>query len=440
VADPGAIAPAGRGLTRIALAIVASAALGLPASAQSPRFEPNYDESRVAPYTLPDPLVMLDGTRVVGAAQWRARRAEILRLLETTVYGRTPATHPPIRFAETLRDEWALGGVAVRREIAVRLTDRPDGPTLHLLLYLPKRAPRPVPVFLGLNPNGNQAVHGDPRITLARGWMRQRPDNGVVGHRATERSRGVDARQWPLHLILSRGYGVATFYYGDVFPDHPDGLPFSIIPHLYRAGQTAPAPHDWNAIGAWAFGLSRALDYLERDRAVDARRVAVFGHSRLGKVALWAGAQDERFALVIAVNSGEGGAALARRNFGETLAYVSANYPHWFNARYRTYGDRVGDLPVDQHMVIALIAPRPVYVASAAQDLWSDPRGEFLSALAASPVYRLLGTDGLGVERMPGVEQPVMTTVGYHIRSGKSDVTRYDWERFLAFADRHLRR
>jgi hypothetical protein len=427
-------------MRKTALSIVASVVLCLPAAAQPPAFEPNYDESKIAPYTLPDPLVMLDGTKVTSAAQWRARRAEILRLFETTMYGRTPAKLPAIRFTEALRDDAALGGLAVRREITIRLTERAEGPSLHLLLYVPKNRSRPAPVFLGLNAQGNHSVDSDPGITLSQSWMRERRDNGVVRGRATEKARGVDARHWPLPLILSRGYAVATFYYGETFPDHPDGVHFSIIPHLYRPGQTAPAPDEWNAIGAWAFGLSRAMDFLERDPDVDARRVALFGHSRLGKTALWAGAQDERFALVISIQSGGGGAALSRRKFGSTVAYINTNYPHWFSANYKTFNERVNELPIDQHMLLALIAPRPVYVASAGKDLWSDPHGEFLSALAASPVYRLLGTDGLSAERMPAMDQPVMTTVGYHVRSGKNDVTRYDWEQFLAFADRHLPR
>ena len=429
--------PAGA-LAWVALAIALSAVVRLPAAAQRREPEPNHDESKVEPYTLPDPLVMLDGTKVATAAQWRIRRGEILRLFETAMYGRTPTTYPPVRVTETKRDAAALDGLAVRRELTVQLTEAADGPAIHLLLYIPKRRAGRVPVVLALNPNGNQGVATDPGITLSRAWLRQRPDNGAVHHRATEQSRGVDARHWPLPLILSRGYGVATFYYGDVFPDHRGGAQHSIVPHLSRSG-AGGKPEDWGAIGVWAFGLSRAMDVLERDPDVDARRVVLLGHSRLGKIALWAGAQDERFAVVIAINTGEGGAALARRNFGETAEYISANNPHWFNATYRSFSSRVADMPVDQHMLIALIAPRPVYVASAVQDRWSDPRGEFLSALGASPVYRLLGTDGLGATRMPAVERPVMTTIGYHIRPGKSDVTRYDWEQFLAFADRHLR-
>jgi hypothetical protein len=409
-------------------------ALGLCAFAQTPApFVPNYDESKIGTYTLPDPLTMNDGSKVTTAEQWRKRRAELLRLFAENVYGRTPTTKPKLQFEEIVRDANALNGLATRREITIHLTAKADGPKMSLMLYVPNKRTGRVPAFLAMNYNGNHAIHTDPKITISTAWMRENKANGIINNRATERSRGVEARRWPIEMIVQRGYAVATFYYGDVFPDHNDGLSASLIPHYTK-------DEDWNAISAWAWGLSRALDYLEKDTNIEAKRIAVMGHSRHGKAALWAGAQDERFALVISNDSGESGAALARRNFGETIARINTAFPHWFNAKYKTYNDRVHELPIDQHEILALIAPRPLYVASAVEDQWADPRGEFLSAQAASLVYKLLGKDGLNATAMPGLHQPILSTIGYHIRAGVHDITNYDWEQFLNFADRQMKR
>ncbi|NOT62255.1 MAG: acetylxylan esterase [Acidobacteria bacterium] len=409
----------------------------LTLQAQTPTFTPNYDEAKVGNYTLPDPLKMNDGTVVKTAQQWRKRRTELLELFAREVYGRTPTKKAAVSTQTTATEAKAVSGLATRREITLTILGKP----LHLLLYTPNQAKGRVPVFLGLNFNGNHAIESDPTLTLAKSWLANTKDGGVVNHRATGKVRGHELARWPLAMILKRGYAVVTLHANDSFPDHKDGLAESFAPLLYRAGQTAPAADDWNALSVWAWSLSQVVDYLERDRAIDAKRIAVIGHSRMGKATLWAAAQDERFALVISNESGEGGAALARRNWGENVWRINTAFPHWFNGNFKKYSDDPNTLPTDQHELLALIAPRPLYVASAVEDQWADPRGEFLSAQAASAVYRLLGREGVAADAaMPDLHKPIMTTVGYHIRGGKHDVTDYDWEQYLKFADQQWRR
>lgn len=379
---------------------VLSAAVLCAAGAGATAQEANEDESKVPPYTLPDPLVLSGGGKVSDARTWaEKRRPELLRLFESQVYGRTPAGGPRPRVEVTKTDPAALGGRATRKDVLLTFGDGAAARRTELRVYLPNAARRPVPVFLGLDFQRN------------------------------------DERKWPVEAIVERGYGVAGAFYQDLFPDRADGAANSVLT-LFPARQ---GPEAWNAIGVWAWTLGRMLDYLETDRAVDAKRVALIGHSRLGKAALWAGAQDPRFAIVISNESGCGGAALSKRIFGETVAAITGRFPHWFCANFSRYADREAELPLDQHELLALIAPRPLYVASAVEDKWADPKGEFLSALGADPVYRLLGTDGLPAKEMPAVDTPVHGTIAYHVRSGGHDLGDYDWRQYLAFADRHWR-
>ena len=399
----------------------------------------NYDESKVSSYTLPDPLVFNDGSRVKTATDWTLRRrAEVFRLFEEHVYGRSPKQRGALRYQVLSVDPNALGGRATRKQIQIELTSAQWGPRVDLLVYLPNHVQGPVPAFIGYNFYGNHTIHADPGIKLPDSWCRASKDFGVVNNRATEKGRGVRSSRWAVETLLARGYALATMYYGDVEPDHKDGWMSSLRAYHLAPGRTQPEPAAWGAIGAWSYGLSRAMDYLERDAGIDARRVALMGHSRLGKTSLWGGASDERFAIVISNDSGCGGAALSRRAFGETVKRINTSFPHWFNDNFNRYNENEGACPVDQHMLIALIAPRPVYVASAVEDKWADPNGEFLSAKHAEPVYALFDRKGLGTDRQPPVDHPVGDAIGYHVRTGKHDVTDYDWARYLDFADRHF--
>lgn len=405
---------------------------------ERPKVELSYDESKVPAYTLPDPLVMQDGRPVKTVAAWRKRRQEILGLFAEQVYGAHPGKPKHFEAVTTSVVRDALGGKATRKEVSIRLSPKADRPRMDLLLFIPNRVRGPVPAFLGLNFNGNHTIHPDPTIKMTDEWVRAgRP--GVEGNRSTEASRGTAASRWPIEEIVARGYALVTLYYGDLDPDFDDGFQNGVHPLFYKPGQTRPGPGEWGSLAAWSWGLMRALDYLQTEKAIDARKVAVVGHSRLGKAALWAAAQDERFALAISNNSGAGGAALARRRFGETIEHSNVHEPHRFCANYRRYIGKEDELPVDQHMLLALLAPRPVYVASASEDHLADPKGEFLAAKGAEPVYALHRLQGLGVDEQPPVNTPVGGAIGYHLREGVHDMTAYDWQQYLAFADGHLR-
>jgi hypothetical protein len=379
----------------------------------------NYDEAKVGDYTLP----------ALGAKDrktWETkRRPEIVRLFEENEYGRAPGRPAGMTFDVFDKGTPAFDGKAVRKQVTIRF-----GPehSVDLLLYTPAGATKAVPVLLNLSFSANSSTIDDPGIKPGEVWGRD--------HKRVPAPKGGIGRMNPLPF-LQAGMGVATMYYGDIDPDFNGGLPNGV-----RAMYPEPKPDEWGGISAWAWGLSRAMDYLETDKAVDAKRVAIVGVSRLGKTVMWAGAHDQRIAMVIASCSGEGGAALSRRNYGETIAHLTepTRYPYQFCANYAKYAKSVDQLPVDAHMLVALMAPRPVLLQTGDKDFWSDPKGEFLAAVAAEPVYKLYGKQGLGTDQMPAPGESILHDIGYLEHVGGHGTVPSDWEVFLKFMQMHFSR
>jgi hypothetical protein len=388
--------------------------------------------------TLPDALTFRDGTPVRNAHDWERRRAEILSTAELQMYGVVPDPRD-VRFNILEKDAAAFNGLALRTQVRLLFKGTANGPSADLLLYTPAHVRR-APAILGLNFWGNHTVCADPGILLSQSWT-ESGRNGfidlscVVDHRATPACRGIDARRWPVEDFLKRGYAFATMYRGDVDPDVADGsVPGvrSAYPELANRGD------NFSAIAAWAWALSRSLDYLETNHHIDAHRAAVFGWSRLGKAAVWAGATDRRFAAVLSNESGAGGAKLFRRGVGEDVHRLNTLFPHWYCKNFRNYNGMDRELPFDQHLILSAIAPRPLYIGSAAEDHLSDPEGEFTSGVLASAVYRFLGSSGLDSATMPKVGEAISGRISYHIRPGTHDVEPYDWQMYLDFLDKHL--
>ncbi|MDR2968397.1 MAG: acetylxylan esterase [Tannerellaceae bacterium] len=389
-------------------------------SAQS---EANYDESKVPVFVLPPLLANEDGKKVSSTQEWENDcRPEILALLADQEYGVMPAGDFSTKYEVVAVNPKSLGGKATCKQVKITFGKGYIEQPVILLMYLPNQVKGKAPLFMGYNFGGNQTVHPDPEIIPT-----------------SEAQRGAVRSRWPLEKIIAAGYGVVSIDCNQVFPDNRDGLRGSVLRLFGVNDETDLRMNTGQAMTAWAWGLSRALDYLQTDPEVDAKKVIAIGHSRLGKAALWAGAQDTRFAAVVANESGCGGAALSKRAFGETVAIITKGFPYWFCKNFNSYAGNEQSLPFDQHELLALIAPRPLYVASAEGDRWADPKGEYLSAKYASEAYELYGYKGITAEDMPPVNTPVMNRVGYHIRSGNHDITEYDWEQYLRFAKATLK-
>jgi (4-O-methyl)-D-glucuronate---lignin esterase len=370
----------------------------------------NYDESKVPPYRLPDPLRFADGTPVRDAQAWTStRRGEVLRLYETEIYGRIPAQTPKVTWRVVEAGTQAREGAAVVKRVIGRIGEGETAPEMKLFVYTPATAKAPVPLILlvGFGGGAKPPVPAEPPVAAE---------------------------------ILARGWGYATVGYNDIQPDRADAFTEGVIGRTLPPGQQKPGAGEWGTISAWAWGVSRIIDYFETDAAIDAKRIAVHGHSRLGKTVLWASAVDQRIAAVFSSCAGEMGSALARRDWGETVDDMAQNFPWQFAGNFQKWPGRWNEMPVDAHMLIALSAPRPVYVTGGTQDQWADPVGEFLALVAAGPVYRLLGKKDLGVSTLPALDTPVVSgDLGWHYHTGGHTATPADWMAFLDFLGKYFK-
>jgi pimeloyl-ACP methyl ester carboxylesterase len=423
-------------------AAVLAAAMTIAAVASGEEFALPDPAALAASAALPDALVSFSGERITTREAWLEKRApELRRLVQNYEYGYLP---PPAKVEAKVEreDRAALGGKATLREITLSLA-RPEGAKMHLLIVVPNQRTKPAPVFLGLNVNGNLALLPDPLIAVPPGWKSNKK-------LTVEESRGSEVDTWSIEQSIDRGYAVASFWNGDVVPDDKEAAE-AVLRQMRAPGADERGPADTATIAMWAWCFHRAVDYLVTDSALDAKRIAVVGHSRNGKTALLAAAFDERVALAIPSQAGCGGTAPCRvapelsnegptgRSVVETVRRINTSFPHWFCGNFKAFNEGREKLPFDQHALIALCAPRPVLVSNATEDLWANPSGQFEMLRAADPVYRLVAGDGLGAQQMPEVGKLLPSRLGYFIRPGKHSMTREDWAAWLDYADRWLR-
>ena len=408
----------------LTLGCAAGLLIALPLLAREPKEldrDVLYDESRLPKYDLPPLLVSSQGKPITTPEEWRSiRRPEILALFSNLIYGRVPPPADPLEasFSTVKSDPDFMGGKATRKDVDIRIGNRNGEVTMRFLVFAPNDAAKPAPAFFKHSFNNTRSRDFD----------------------ASETRPGRLRNGWPLGELLDRGYGFCAVYHEDLLRHNEVEFLKGAHKLFYPEGQSFPKAHEWGVLSACAWGAMRGMDYLETDADIDHTRVAIMGHSKMGKAALWTAAQDERFALAVSAQSGCAGAALWRRKSGETLDKMVTRFPYWLCRNAWKFAGREDDLPVDQHMLLACIAPRPVYVHSGVEDTWADPRGEYLSAYHASPVYELLGKKGLASEQSPPVGERLLDgDVGYHVRAGGHSVELYDWRAFMDFADRHLK-
>lgn len=371
----------------------------------------NEDESKVPDYSIPDIFVNLKGQEINTIQDWvHLRRPEIVNLFEDNVYGNMPEAIDAINFTTVNEDKMAMNGMATLKEVDIEVTNRTQKVAMRLILFIPNKSSSPAPVFLLIN-------HRDPENI--------------------DPTRKTKMGFWPAEEIIKRGYAAATFHVKDVSDDDKVTFSDAILSKLYP--EELAKENGLRGLGAWAWGAMRAMDYFETAPEIDSEKAAVIGHSRGGKASLWTGASDPRWAITISNESGCGGAAMSRRKFGETVKIINTVFPYWFADNFSKYNENEALLPIDQHMLIASIAPRAVYVASASEDLWADPKGEYMSLQLGTRVHReIYKMEGNFPEEINTPGHPIhLPYAGHHIREGKHNLTPYDWNLFMDFADKH---
>lgn len=373
----------------------------------------NYDESKVGTYRLPEILITQDGRTVSTVDEWeKVRRPEIIRLFEDHVYGQVPTEFDDIKFKIKNEDNKAMGGLATLKEVAITIFRNQKSATINLLIFTPNKVKKPAPMFLVINHRGIKTMD-----------VTRESKDGF----------------WPAEQVIEAGYGIAGFDVLDFAPDNKVSFSKGVLDQLYP--EQLEMNNGMRALGAWAWGASRAIDYFENDKLIDAKKIIIVGHSRGGKASLWCGAQDKRVAITISNESGNSGASLSRRNYGESVERIVTSFPYWFCPNYSQYAAKEDELPVDQHMLLGLIAPRAVYVASAAEDLWADPKGQYLSLKEAQPVFQLYGLETNLPEEMASVNQQIIhPAMGFHNRVGKHNMTPFDWQQFIQFANIYFKK
>ncbi len=397
----------------------------------------NYDESKAGGYTLPDPLILKNGQPVNDAETWfKQRRPEILNDYLTEIYGRIPDNAPEVKFEVIETDTNVLNGTAVMKRVVGRIGGR-DNPAISVTMQTPARVTGPVPMVVVVSPGG---FGGGPRSGATNTSSFASAQTNGPGARGGGPVQGGFGGGAPVEDIIARGWGYATVGVNSIQADR-NNFTNGVIGMTLSPGEARPAPDQWGVLSAWAWGLSRVMDYFETDKTVDAKQVAIQGHSRWGKTVLWAAALDQRFAIVYSSCSGEMGASLSRRDWGETVDNMTGDYSGYqFAYNFRKYAGRWNDLPVDAHMLIALLAPRPVFITSGSTDQWSDPHGEFLAAAAAGPVYRLLGKTDTGAVRRPALDVVLDSgELAFKEHNGGHSATPADWQDFLRFAGKYFK-